>query len=216
MPTPGNQPGESNAARQRALNQSPLIAGQIAGLNYDRRNLFRIEKKPAVAARIAWLCRDEEENIRSKRQRLVEFLWDVLESDRTNFYETVDVVMTDRNGIPILGSNGLPKTKTVARLKPLEKLSATERRMIESITYTESGKPNIKLVSKEFAHRELRRMLGGDKEQGNEAAGTFSQFTDAELFAELGRLANALGIRTTLTIEPREGDDVLPDPSKRS
>jgi hypothetical protein len=33
------------------------------------------------------------------------------------------------------------------------------RRMIESITYTESGKPNIKLVSKEFAHP-ARRAFG--------------------------------------------------------
>jgi hypothetical protein len=88
--------------------------------------------------------------------------------------------------------------------------------LIESISYTETGKPNLKLVSKEFAHRELRRMLGGDKEQGAATGSAFSQFTDAELFAELGRLANALGIRTTLTIEPREGDDVLPDPTKRS
>jgi hypothetical protein len=77
--------------------------------------------------------------------------------------------------------------------------------MIESISYTESGKPNIKLVSKEFAHRELRRMLGGDKEQGSQGVGgTFSNFTDAELFAELGRLANELGIKTTVTLEPSE------------
>jgi hypothetical protein len=77
--------------------------------------------------------------------------------------------------------------------------------MIESISYTESGKPNLKLVSKEYAHRELRRMLGGDKEQSTtSSAGTFSQFTDAELFAELGRLANQLGIKTTLTIEPKD------------
>jgi hypothetical protein len=70
-----------------------------------------------------------------------------------------------------------------------EKLSATERRMIESISYTESGKPNIKLVSKEFAHRELRRMIGGDKEAGNTGtSGTFSNYSDAELFAELSRL----------------------------
>src|SRR6516165_3609660 len=130
-------------ARQRALNQSPLIAGQIAGLNYDRRNLFRIEKKPAVAARIAWLCRDEEENLRRKRQRLEEFLWDVLESDRADFYETVEIALTDRNGMPILDRDGRPRTRTINQLKPLERLSPTERRLIESISYTESGKPNL-------------------------------------------------------------------------
>jgi hypothetical protein len=44
--------------------------------------------------------------------------------------------------------------------------------MIESISYTETGKPNLKLVSKEFAYRELRRMLGGDAEQASGRATT--------------------------------------------
>jgi hypothetical protein len=192
-------------ARQRALNQSPLIAGQIAGLNYDRRNLFRIEKKPAVAARIAWLSRDEEENLRGKRRRLEEFLWDVLESDRANFYETVEIDLTDRNGMPILDRNGRPRKRTINQLKPLERLSPTERRLIESISYTDSGKPNLKLVSKEYAHRELRKMIGGDAEQTIEKTNSFANYSDAELFAELGRLAEELGIKTTLTIEP--GDE---------
>jgi hypothetical protein len=84
-------------------------------------------------------------------------------------------------------------------------LKPHERRMIESISYTDSGKPNLKLVSKEYAHRELRRMIGGDKETSDQRVGsTFSGYTDAELFAELGRLANELGIKTTLMIEPSD------------
>ncbi len=76
--------------------------------------------------------------------------------------------------------------------------------MIESISYTESGKPNLKLLSKEYAHRELRRMIGGDA-QAEQRANDFSQYSDAELFAELGRLANELGIKMTLVIEPEDG-----------
>ncbi len=76
--------------------------------------------------------------------------------------------------------------------------------MIESISYTESGKPNLKLVSKEYAHRELRKMLGGDAE-AEQRVHDFSQYSDAELFAELGRLANELGIKMTLVIEPEDG-----------
>jgi hypothetical protein len=192
-------------ARERALNNSPSIAARTAGYN-GRADVVGaiLEKKKNVQARIAWLTRDTEEALRQKRQRLETFLWDVLESDRANFYETVEVVVTDRNGIPMLDRNGLPKTKTVTQLKPLEKLSATERRMIESITYTESGKPNLKLVSKEYAHRELRRMFGGDNEHAPGAGSTFANFTDAELFAELGRLAEELGIKSTLTIEPSD------------
>jgi len=67
----------------------------------------------------------------------------------------------------------------------------------------ESGKPNLKLVSKEYCHRELRKMLGGDA-QPAERANEFSNFSDAELLAELDRLANALGIKTASTIEPSE------------
>ncbi len=74
------------------------------------------------------------------------------------------------------------------------------RRLIESISYTDSGRPNLKLVSKEFAHRELRRMLGGDA-QPAERANDFSNYNDLELFAELGRLADELML---LTLEPNE------------
>jgi hypothetical protein len=180
-----------------------LIAGQIAGLNYDRRNLFRVENKPAVAARIAWLCRDEAENIRRKRQGLEEFLWQALQADRADFYESVEIPITDRHGKAVLKRNGEPYTKTVTQPKPLEKLTAQQRCLIESITYTESGKPNLKLVSKEYCHRELRKMLGGDAQPG-ERAKEFSNFSDAELLAELDRVANDLGIKTASVIEPSD------------
>ena len=80
------------------MNQSPLVAGQIAGLNYDRRNLFRIEKKAVVAARIAWFSRQDEEELREKQKRLEELLWVGLYADRADFYETVETPITDRNG----------------------------------------------------------------------------------------------------------------------
>ena len=56
--------------------------------------------------------------------------------------------------------NGEPYTKSFIQLKPIDKLTPQLRCLIESITYTESGKPNLKLVSKEYCHRELRKMLG--------------------------------------------------------
>jgi hypothetical protein len=107
-------------ARQRALNQSPLVAGQIAGLNYDRRNLFRIENKTVVAARIAWLSRQDEEELREKRKRLEELLWVGLYADRVDFYETVETPIIDRNGHAVLKRNGEPHTKTVIQFKPLD------------------------------------------------------------------------------------------------
>ena len=194
-------------ARERALNNSPSVAARNAGYN-GRSDVVgaNLEKKKNVQARIAWLTRDTEEALRQKRQRLETFLWDALESDRANFYETVAVVITDRIGMPILDRNGSPKTKTVTQLKPLEELSATERGMIESITYTESGKPNIKLVSKEYAHRELRRMIGGYADSDQQRTNEFSGYSDAELMAEIARLANELQVNVTLTIEPSNDD----------
>jgi hypothetical protein len=72
------------------------------------------------------------------------------------------------------------------------------------------------LVLKEYAHRELRRMIGGDADADQQRGNDFSQYTDAELLAELGRLANELGIQMTLTIEPTEGepDWTLPKPDR--
>jgi hypothetical protein len=47
--------------------------------------------------------------------------------------------------------------------------------MIETTTYTESGKLNIKFFSKEFAHRELRNMIGGDADPDQQRANEFSE-----------------------------------------
>jgi hypothetical protein len=91
--------------------------------------------------------------------------------------------ITDRNGNAVLKRNREPYTKTVMQLKPLEKLTEQQRCLIETITYTESGKPNLKLVSKEYCHRELRKMIGGDA-QLEQRANDFSQYTDTELLLE--------------------------------
>jgi hypothetical protein len=60
-------------------------------------------------------------------------------------------------------------------------------------------------------------MIGGDKEQAQSAGSTFANYTDDELFAELGRLADELGIEMTLSIEPNEGGEPdlrLPKPDR--
>ena len=123
--------------------------------------------------------------------------------DRADFYETVETPITDRNGHAVLKWNGEPYTKMVIQLKPLDKLTPQHRCLIESITYTKSGKPNLKLVSKEYCHRELRKMLGGDAPP-EQRANDLSHYTDAELLAELDRVANELGIKTASMIEPSD------------
>ena len=103
----------------------------------------------------------------------------------------------------MLKPNGEPYTKMVIQLKPLDKLTPQHRCLIELITYTESGRPNLKLISKEYCFRELRKMLGGDAPP-EQRANDFSQYTDAELLAELDRVANELGIKTASMIEPTD------------
>jgi hypothetical protein len=136
-------------------------------------------------------------------------LWVGLYADRADFYETVETPITDRNGHAVLKRNGEPYTKMVMQLKPLDKLTPQLRSLIESITYSESGKPNLKLISKEYCHRELRKMLGGDAPP-EQRANDFSQYTDAELLAELDRVANELGIKTASIIEPSDAPIASP------
>jgi Terminase small subunit len=191
-------------AQERALFNSATASARNAGYKgHVEVVASELERKPKVQARITYLTRDHEAGIAEKRKRLEEFLWDAIEIDRAAYYETVEVVITDRKGIPIRDRNGLPETKIVTQLKALEMLKPQERRLIESISYTESGKPNLKLVSKEFAHRELRRMLGGDAEVAQRTS-DFTEYSDAELIAEIARLANELQVNMTVTIEPKD------------
>jgi hypothetical protein len=191
-------------AQERALFNSPTVAAQHAGYNgFSRIVAAQLERKPYIQARIAYLSRDDESALKRKRERLETILWDSVSVDRADFYETVNIPITDREGKAILDKDGNPKIRQLTQLRPLEQLSPAHRGIIESIAYTESGKPNLKLVSKEYAHRELRRMLGGDAEQGQVigAQGEFSGYSDTELFSELSRMANQLGLKMTLSIE---------------
>lgn len=190
-------------AQERALFNSPTVAAQNAGYNgHSRIVAATLEKKDYIQTRIAYLSRDTESALKQKRERLETVLWDAMQVDRGDFYETVNVPVTTRDGQPILDKDGNPKVRQFTQLRPLDALSSAHRGLIESITYTESGKPNLKLMSKEFAHRELRRMLGGDAEQALGTQGEFSGYSDTELMHELSRMANMLGLKVTVSIEP--------------
>ena len=63
------------------------------------------------------------------------------------------------------------------------------------------------VASKEYAHRELRRMIGGDANSDQQRTNDFSEYSDAELMAEIAKLANELQVNVTLTIEPSKDDE---------
>ena len=119
-------------AQERALFNSATVSARNAGYKgHVDVVASELERKPKVQARITYLTRDHENALREKRKRLEEFLWDVIETDRATYYETVEITVTDRNGIPTLDRNGLPKTKMINQLKRLELLKPHERRLID-------------------------------------------------------------------------------------
>jgi hypothetical protein len=53
--------------------------------------------------------------------------------------------------------------RKIERLKPFSALSPQQRMCIEGLTWTEKGKPNLKLFSKAKANKELRKLIGLDR-----------------------------------------------------
>src|SRR5262245_40449957 len=72
-------------------------------------NANRLERRPDVAERIAYLRRTgAEQNLRAKRERLEEFLWNVHESKISDLWATIEVEKTDKKGHVVLDANGKP------------------------------------------------------------------------------------------------------------
>jgi hypothetical protein len=115
-----------------------------------------------AALRIAFLTRQEEDLIKTKRARIEQFLWMAHETDPAAFWETVVEDAIDKDGEPILGADGKPLTRRYQRLKLFSELEPEHRMLIESLTYTENGYPNLQVVKKSWANVELRKFLGLD------------------------------------------------------
>ena len=52
-------------------------------------------------------------------------------------------------------------------------------------------------------------MIGGDADPDQQRTNEFSGYSDAELMVEIARLANALQVNVTLTIEPSKDESKL-------
>ena len=166
-----------------------------------RGNASRLERRKDVAARIAYLSRDEEGTLREKRKRLEEFLWTVHETNYTAFFTTVDELMFNEDGEILRDENDKPLTRKAVRLRPFEELSPDQQHMIESLKYTEKGRPVLGLYSKMQANTELRKLLGFNLSADEPTAGEFERMSDRQLFAELARQAQELGVNVTLTYD---------------
>jgi hypothetical protein len=121
----------------RAEMKSKLEAYREAGFESKsdhtaRGNASKLEREvPAIAARIAYLCRTEQEPIlQEKRRRLEERLWLVHDANVAQAFETIEVERCDRQGKVMVSRDGKPLMKTITRPKHISQLSEDLQRCI--------------------------------------------------------------------------------------
>jgi hypothetical protein len=125
-------------ARFRARMFSITEAGELAGFTHKSGGCSKAEARQDVRDRIAWLTHEDEEIMRDKLREIEEFYWLAKRTDISKFYNA------DRS------------------LRDFAELSSDMRQLIEGLTFTEKGKPNLKLISKMTASIELRKLRGLD------------------------------------------------------
>jgi hypothetical protein len=188
--------------RSRALARSRIQAYREAGWgsrsdNASYVNACRLERRPEILDRIAYLTRQDEELIAEKRRRIEGQLWEVLDADIGDFFETVEVAKVDKDGKA--ATDEAEKILTVKKQRPklLSDLPPDLRKAIERVQIDARGNVVPQLYSKLQANQELRKMLniGGQKER---VQADVSKLSDAELIQQLADQAKELGIEIDL------------------
>jgi hypothetical protein len=150
-------------SRLRARGLSALAAAREAGYSdISPKNAQKLAQDKRVKLRVAYLTRWEESVIAELRQILLDRQLSWHESDIGEFFDLVEEPYL-KDGEPVLNQDGVPLVRKVERLKPFSELSREQRMCIEGLTWTEKGKPNLKLYSKAEANKELRKLLGIDR-----------------------------------------------------
>ncbi len=196
---PLRNPAHERYARARSLLVPRVEAYRDAGLggedyHADRGNAAKLERKQATLDRIAFLTRQPEEVLAAKRARIEAFLWAAHETNYADFWTTRTIDILDDDGEPT------GETKTVQDLRLFSELAPEQQRMIQSLKFTERGRPILEIYSSMEANKELRKLLGlgsADREDGDE----FGKLTDVDLFAEIMREAKELGINAEFTFK---------------
>src|SRR5262249_8754755 len=189
-----------NYCRLRASAQPRIPAYREAGwgTNHDDNaysNACRLERRPEIRDRIAYLTRQAEELIAEKRKRIEEKLWAIHEVDIGDYFETYSTIKRDHTGQPERTDEGALSTETRMRPKLLADLSPELAKLIEDVTVDSKGQLIPKLYSKLQANKELRAML--NLGQRSDKADV-TQLSDQELITTLARQAKELGIEIDL------------------
>jgi hypothetical protein len=160
-------------------------------------NACRLERRPEIRDRIAFLTQQEEELVVEKRRRIEEQLWAIHEADIGDCFETYEAAKVGKDGK--LETDEVGKMLTVRRQRPrlLSDLPPDLRKAIEHVQVDARGNVVPQLYSKLQANAELRKMLniGGQKDR---PATDVSRLSDAELIQQLADQAKELGIKVDL------------------
>lgn len=196
--SPGSQPHKiakyEKYCRLRAAALPQAQAYREAGWNTRdyadaASHACRLERRPGVKERIAFLSRQAEDLIAEKRQRIEQQLWAVHEAD---YFETVEVAKT-KDGKAATDETGKMLTVKKQRPKLINDLPLEARKLIEDVTVDRNGNFVPRLYSKSEANCELRKMhnIGS---QTDRPESDVSRLSDAELIQQLADQAKELGV----------------------
>jgi Terminase small subunit len=191
--SPGSQPHKiakyEKYCRLRAAAVPQAQAYREAGWNTRdyadaASHACRLERRPGVKDRIAYLSRDAEGLIAAKRQRLESHLWEICEGDIGDFFETVEVAKSGKDGKLATDETGRMATVRKQRPRLINDLPPEHRKLIEDVTVDRNGNFVPKLYSRAEANRELRKMhnIGSQTDRPDSDV---SRLSDVELLQQL-------------------------------
>jgi hypothetical protein len=155
-------------------------------------NACRLERRPEIRDRIAYLTRQEEDLVVEKRRRIEEQLWAIHEADIGDFFETVEVAKGDKDSKAATDETGKMLTVKKQRPRLLSDLPPDLRKAIEHVRLDAKGNVVPQLYSRLQANQELRKMLNIGSQTALEA--DVSRLSDVELIAQLSETAKELGV----------------------
>lgn len=204
---PGDMPGsrplanpkQEAYAKERALCSSRMVAYRNAGFESEddhaaRGNAAKLERKQAVRDRIAWLCRQDEDVLRAKRDKLEALKWSMINVDIGQYFVMVERPVLDKEGKQTFDAGGNPCMRIVQDVKPFSDMTSEQRSVIQSLKYTDSGRPILEFYSKQWAVVELRKMLGIGP-NAHTVGDEFADMTLPELASFIMREQAAIGLK---------------------
>jgi hypothetical protein len=159
-------------------------------------NACRLERRPEIQDRIAYLIRQEEDLIEEKRLRIEEQLWSMSHANIQDFFEQYDEPILDKSGNPQIDEKGVPQRRVRERPRLLTELPPELVALVEDVNIDGKGRAIPKLYNKLQANKELRAMLNIGRPE--ERATDLSRLSDAELVAQLKAQAQELGVEIDL------------------